>query len=507
MASSQQQGLDEAEKSSMKEENQKKEENEKEQNEEEKEEHRGIHTDIFPSRQALGGLLSMAPDAAGSMSTGMGPSLTSAIRPGPTNNIREFASEPKETNTSLNTVSVKDTQVEQDLWMDLDEENSTWSPALPVHALTCDDQAGTGRTEEDLRRERGEGSEAASQHQVAQRSSQGDHRLNADTVGAGSKKADIPLVPPPQGSMLANLLRDETRPAQLSNQNAAADEVFASNKASASASSTTLLTSTSMASPPRPFLPLHPMGSLFERRILPPPRAPHAPPFERRATVGSDLLSNIRRDPWYPSNLAMQPHQPSGALFGNYEIAPLTPGVGVMMPMDLDPGGSTSSWDRPRPTSSPGPRGGPILREPHRRRGSVHLPGLSNSNPARSYGSLSSLIDTRTLGEHRRRSSAEQRLHAFSPYRGVGAGAAAGARPRGLTVSRQTMSPGSETEDPFQQVSLPVAGPSGHRPSVLESRLPGGSEESDESGRRPNLAGKSVKSTRMGMACIICRKR
>jgi hypothetical protein len=175
--------------------------------------------------------------------------------------------------------------------------------------------------------------------------------------------------------------------------------------------------------------------------------------------------------------------------------------------MDLDPGASTGSWDRPRPTSSPGPRGGPVLREPHRRRGSVHLPGLSNSNPARPYGSLSNLTDTRTLGEHRRRSSAEQRVHAFSPYRGVGAGAAIGARSRDLTGSRQMISPGSEMEDPFQQVFVPVAGPSGHRPSVLESRLPGGSEESDEPGRRPNLAGKSVKSTRMGMACIICRKR
>jgi hypothetical protein len=507
MASSQQQGLDEAEKSSMKEENQKKEENEKEQNEEEKEEHRGIHTDIFPSRQALGGLLSMAPDAAGSMSTGMGQNITSAIRPGPTNDAKRLASEPKETNTSLNSVTVEDTQVEQDLGMDLDEESSAWSPALPIHALTCDDQAGTGRTEEDLRREREEESEAAPKNQVAQRSPQGFHRLNADTVGAGSEKVDVPLVPPPQGSTLANLLRDEIRPAQPSNQNAAADEVAASNKASASASSTMLPTSTSMASPPRPFLPLQPTGSLFERRILPPPRAPHAPPFERRATVGSDLLSDTRRDPWYPSNLAMQPHQPSGALFGNYEIAPLTPGVGVMMPMDLGPGGSTSSWDRPRPTSSPGPSGGPILREPHRRRGSVHLPGLSNSNPARSYGSLSSLMDTRTLGEHRRRASAEQRVHAFSPYRGAGAGAATGARSRGLAGSWQTMSPGSETEDPFQQVSLPAAGLSGNRPSVLESRLPGGLEESDEPGRRPNLAGKSVKSTRMGMACIICRKR
>lgn len=491
----------------MKEENHKREENEKEQNEEEKEEHRGIHTDIFPSRQALGGVLSMAPDAAGSVPTSTGPGITSAITTGPTIKVREFASELKERNTSLNSVSVKDRQVEQDLWMDLEEKNSTRSPAFPIHALTCDDQAGTGRTEEDLRRERGEGSEAASKNQVAQRSSQGYHRLNADTVGAGSDKVDVPLVPPPQRSMLANLLRDEIRPAQPSNQNAAADEVAASNKASASASSTTLLTSTSMASPPRPFLPLQPTGSLFERRILPPPRAPHAPPFERRATVGSDLLSDTRRDPWCPSNLAMQPHQPSEALFSNYEIAPLTPGVGVIMPMDLDPGGSTSSWDRPRPTSSPGPRGGPILRETHRRRGSVHLSGLSNSNPARSYGSLSSLIDTRTLGEHRRRASAEQRVHAFSPYRGAGAGAATGARSRGLAGSRQTMSPGSETEDPFQQVSLPVAGPSGHRPSVLESRLPGGLEESDEPGRRPNLAGKSVKSTRMGMACIICRKR
>jgi hypothetical protein len=507
MASSQQQGLDEARTKSMKEENQKKEENEKERNEEEKEEHRGIHTDFVPSRQALGELLSMAPDAAESVPTSMDPGITSAITTGPTINIREFASEPKETKTSLNSVSVKDTQVEQDLKMDLDEESLTWSPALPIHALTCDDQAGTGRTEGELRRKRGEGSEAALKNQVAQRSPQGYHRQNTDAVRAGPEKVDVPLVPPPQRSMLANLLRDETRPAQPSNQNAAADEVAASNKASASASSTMLPTSTSMASPPRPFLPLQPTGSLFERGILPPPRAPHAPPFERRATVGSDLLSDTRRDPWYPSNLAMQPHQPSEALFSNYEIAPLTPGVGVMMPMDLDPVGSTSSWDRPRPTSSPGPRGGPILREPYRRRGSVHLPGLSNSNPARSSSSLSNLADTRTLGEHRRRSSAEQRLHAFSPYRGVGGGAAVGARSRGLTVSRQTMSPGSETEDPFQQVSLPIAGPSGHRPSVMESRLPGGSEESDEPGRRPNLAGKSVKSTRMGMACIICRKR
>jgi hypothetical protein len=513
MTSSEQQGLDEAGKTTLKEENQQ-EENEKEQNEEEKEERKGIDTEMISSRQALGGSISMLPDANETTSR--------------TTTMVGLASGPKNTGTRIHTsTSLQDDAVspssgkerEQVTGMEVDgdqnedEQTLRRSPTLPIHALTCDDQTEGGQMTnmEDPRinLKENEGSQEVTGNEDIKR----DTAL-ADKMGVGSRRQEvearsneekIPLVPPPQGSMLAKLLRPETRPAQLSNSNTAANTVSSLSTPSASTLTTSLPTSTT--SPPRPFLPLQPAGSLFERRILPPPRAPHAPPFERRATVGSDLPSDTRRDPWDPLNVTRPLRHPPGALFGNYEIAPWTPGVGEMMPMDLDPGASTGSWDRPRPTSSPGPRGGPVPREPHRRRGSVHLPGLSNSNPARPYGSLSNLTDTRTLGEHRRRSSAEQRVHAFSPYRGVGAGAAIGARSRGLTGSRQTMSPGSEMEDPFQQVSLPVAGLSGHRPSVLESRLPGGSEETDEPGRRPNLAGKSVKSTRMGMACIICRKR
>ncbi|KAG7561918.1 hypothetical protein FFLO_02647 [Filobasidium floriforme] len=514
MTSSQQQGLDEVEKTGMKEENQKKEENEKEQNEEEKEERKGIDTEMVSSRQALGGSTSMLPDASEANSR--------------TTKMVGLASGSKNTGTGIHTsTSLQDdavspssgkereqvTSMEVDGDQNEDEQRLRWSPTLPIHALTCDDQM-EGRQMMNMEDPRmkladDEGSQEVKEIEDTKR----DTAL-ADNMGVGSRRQEvearsheekIPLVPPPQGSMLAKLLRPETRPAQPPILNTAANTVSSSSTPSASTLTTSLPTSTT--SPPRPFLPLQPAGSLFERRILPPPRAPHAPPFERRATVGSDLLSDTRRDPWDLLNVTRPLCQPPGALFGNYEIAPLTPGNGEMMPMDLDPGASTGSWDRPRPTSSPGPRGGPVQREPHRRRGSVHLPGLSNSNPARPYGSLSNLADTRTLGDHRRRSSAEQRVHAFSPYRGAGAGAAVGARSRALTGSRQTMSPGSEMEDPFQQVGLPVAGPNGHRPSVLESRLPGGSEETDEPGRRPNLAGKSVKSTRMGMACIICRKR
>lgn len=367
------------------------------------------------------------------------------------------------------------------------------SPALPIHALTCDD----GAEEEVLMSDDEDG--CRTRTSMAER--QSDYfSLTEITTMTGTVSAEraatgtsLPLVPPPQNHGLVGAPAIPEPPARLPHPGPEDSHAQPLLPGSSDTSST--------SSPPRPLLPSQPAGSLFERRILPPLRAPQAPPFGRRATIGSDVFSSRLSSFSTIGQDIVGSRQPFDIHGGGYEIPPLTPGIlGAIEPAD-----------RPRPVSSPGPGARPALGTPHRRRGSSHVPGLSSSNPSRTYTpaqdvsrlraaasmSFSNLADTHTLSEHRRRPSAEHRLHAFSPYRAPGS--------RGTISSRQTVTPSSELDDPLQVGT--VAGPSGPRPSVLERRLAEELSEADQARRRSSATGKSVKSTRMGMACIICRKR
>lgn len=237
------------------------------------------------------------------------------------------------------------------------------SPALPIHALTCDD----GAEEEVLMSDDEDG--CRTRTSMAER--QSDYfSLTEITTMTGTVSAEraatgtsLPLVPPPQNHGLVGAPAIPEPPARLPHPGPEDSHAQPLLPGSSDTSST--------SSPPRPLLPSQPAGSLFERRILPPLRAPQAPPFGRRATIGSDVFSSRLSSFSTIGQDIVGSRQPFDIHGGGYEIPPLTPGIlGAIEPAD-----------RPRPVSSPGPGARPALGTPHRRRGSSHVPGLSSSNP------------------------------------------------------------------------------------------------------------------------------